>query len=188
MHCTIKNFMKGWKKFMAKPLVLIVGKSGSGKTYLSKFLEHNYGMKMLNRYTTRPPRINEKDGHIFISYEDYVMLQNKVATTYYHGNYYCATKEQCEESDIYVIDPSGLKSFRNHYNGEKQIKVVYLKVGWIIRLYRMIKRGDGVCNTLKRIIYDYKEFSGVEAQSDIYIMKRNTAAKMAAEIFYKVMR
>lgn len=173
---------------MAKPLILIVGKSGSGKTYLSEFLSKHYGMKMLNSYTARPPRTNEKMGHTFIPYKDYVMLQNKVATTYYHGNYYCATKEQCEESDIYAIDPNGVKSFQNHYNGEKQYKIVYLKTGWIVRLYRMIKRGDGFIEALKRIIYDYKEFSEFETRSDIYIIKRNTVAAMAAEVFDKVMR
>lgn len=180
--------MKGWKKFMAKPLILLVGKSGSGKTYLSEFLSKHYGMKMLNSYTTRPPRTNEKNGHIFISYKDYVALKNKVATTYYHGNYYCATQEQCDEADIYVIDPNGVKSFQRHYDGKRQYKVVYLKIGWAIRLYRMIKRGDGIVNAVKRIVYDRKEFHRFEETPNIYIMKHNTVAKMAAEVFYKVMR
>ncbi len=171
---------------MAKPLILLVGKSGSGKTYLSTYLEKHYGMKMLESYTTRPPRTENEKGHVFISYEDYVMLKNKVATTYYHGNYYCATKEQCDEADVYVIDPCGVKSFQNHYNGEKQYKVIYLKVNWIVRLYRMVKRGDGFIDSLRRIFYDRKEFSGFEKQPDIFVMERNTVAKMAAHIYYKM--
>lgn len=173
---------------MAKPLILLVGKSGSGKTYLSEYLSKHYGLNMLNSYTTRPPRVNEKNGHIFISYKDYVALKNKVATTYYHGNYYCATQEQCNEADIYVIDPNGIKSFQRHYNGDRQYKVVYLKTEWIVRLYRMIKRGDGFTDAFKRIVYDRKEFSEFEKLENIYIMKRNTVAVMAKEIFYNVMR
>ena len=121
-----------------KPLILLVGKSGSGKTTIAEYLEKHYGMKMLESYTTREPRYEGEKGHTFITYNEYLQLQNKVGVTYFDGKYYCCTQEQCDNSDVYVIDPDGIAVFRRNYKGNRNHIIIYLKVNPFVRLFRMV--------------------------------------------------
>lgn len=120
----------------ASIIVLIVGKSGSGKDTLvrevinpnlklpySKYGVHGvtlYGVNDNDRleaietdlsqvisYTNRPRREGENDTHIFTN--DLMPDPSKlVAWTTYHGYNYWATKEQLKENDMYIIDPAGV--------------------------------------------------------------------------------
>lgn len=155
-----------------KPLILLVGESGSGKTSVGEYLETFYNMPMLNSYTTRKPRSENEKGHIFISTNEYLKLKDKIATTYFHGNYYCATKEQCETADIYIIDPHGVKTFDRNYKGDRDYMIVFLKTSIFTRAYRMIKRGDGFKQIVSRLWHDYNEFYGfVENRNNVHIIK-----------------
>jgi hypothetical protein len=46
-----------------KPLILLCGKSGSGKTTVADLLQSKYGLKQLESYTTRPQRKADERGH-----------------------------------------------------------------------------------------------------------------------------
>lgn len=169
-----------------KPLILLVGKSGSGKTTLTQYLEDEYGWKMLESYTTRKPRFQGEKGHTFITYEEYLKLPNKVGVTYFDGKYYCCTQEQCDRDDVYVIDPDGVKTFMRNYKGNRKHIIIYLKVSPVIRFWRMFKRGDGVIQSIKRIIHDRKKFGRFEKYSYVHVLKRDTIQNMALTIFEKV--
>lgn len=144
-----------------KPIILLVGKSGSGKTAVATYLENQYGLKQLSSYTTRAKRTKNEIGHIFITKSEYDTLEDKVATTYFDGNYYCATAQQVADNDIYVIDPDGVLEFVKKYKGSKPYVVVYLDIPWWVRFFRMtIKRKDGIWNAIKRIDNDYIKFGG----------------------------
>ena len=91
-------------------LVLLVGKSGAGKTTLENRLVKNFGFHGTKSYTTRPKRFEGEDSHIFISEDEFNALENKVAYTEFNGYKYCATKEQLDNASVYVVDPDGVET------------------------------------------------------------------------------
>ena len=168
---------------MSKPLILLVGKSGSGKTTIAEYLEKHYGMKMLESYTTRQPRFDGERGHEFVSYEFYLQPSHKVAHTYFNGHHYWATQEQCDASDVYVIDPDGVKAFRRNYCSERPYIPVYLNVSAFTRFCRMVKRGDGVKKAIERIIHDHKKFGKFSKDPNVAVLNKDTIQSLAYQIF-----
>ena len=96
-----------------------------------------YGYKKLISYTTRPQRNIESDktSHRFIKKEDINQLKDIVAFTEFNDNIYCATQEQVDEADFYIIDCAGVKCLKELYNGKKEIVVVYISVPEVDRFY-----------------------------------------------------
>lgn len=147
-------------------IYLIVAPSGAGKTSVTELLESNYGFKSIQSYTTRPPRYEGETGHIFISNKEFDKLTDIVAFTEFAGNRYCATAQQVEENDLYVIDPKGVEYFKRSYKGNKQIKIIYIESDLTTRYERMKKRAEdngtaylkAVDYSLKRITNDVNEF------------------------------
>lgn len=149
-----------------KNIYLIVAPSGAGKTTVTELLETNYGFKSIQSYTTRPPRYDGETGHIFVSDKDFDKLTDIVAFTEFAGNRYCATAQQVEENDLYVIDPKGVEYFKKSYKGSKQIKIIYIESDLTTRYECMKKRAEdngasyleAVDYSLKRITNDVNEF------------------------------
>ena len=102
-----------------KNIYLLIGRSGSGKSTVADILEKKYGWKVLQSYTTRQPRFDGETGHTFVSKEEFDKLEDKCAYTLFAGNEYCATSQQVDESDVYVIDPAGVEYFMQKYTGHK---------------------------------------------------------------------
>lgn len=147
-------------------IYLIVGKSGSGKTTIVKSLENHYNLKSIQSYTTRPKRYEDETGHIFITDKEYDRLTHVVASTEFDGYRYCATADQIENSDLYIIDPAGIDSIRAFYEGNKNLKVIYISSDVTTRHERMIFRSqhsgkkylDAVDESLNRIVKDAEIF------------------------------
>mgnify|MGYP003447318525 CR=1 FL=1 len=57
-------------------LLLVIGKSASGKDFLTNKLCERTGLKQLISYTTRERRPNEGDTQIFVAEEDYEQMKN----------------------------------------------------------------------------------------------------------------
>ena len=149
-------------------IYLIVGASGAGKTLLTETLEQEYGYKSIQSYTTRKPRYDGEKGHTFVTNEEFDKLTDMVAYTEFCGHRYCATSQQVDENDLYVIDPKGIEFFKNNYNGNKGIKIIYIESSTSTRYERMCKRhqknGDSRLKAsekaLERIENDVVEFYG----------------------------
>lgn len=118
-----------------KPIIIcIVGQSGSGKTYMSQYLEKTMGIKSIVSYTDRPIRNGEIDGvdHWFVSTKMMNKFHNDrdfIAYTRYGDYQYGALHSDIQRNQIcsYVIDEAGLKSLSHTNFLMYQIIPVYIK-------------------------------------------------------------
>lgn len=165
--------------------ILLVGASGSGKTTITNYLRDHYHMRPLVSYTTRKPRYEGEDNHIFVTDEEFDTLTDYVAYTSYGGNQYCGTAEQVENSDIYTVDPYGVRYFMEHYKGNKKPIVVYLSVPEEVRIERMIGRGDSEKDAVRRANLDAVTFNDIEDMIDVTLQNKNwyKTANMIYNIF-----
>lgn len=149
-----------------KTIFLITGCSGSGKTTITEQLEMKYRLKSIQSYTTRAKRSENETGHIFVSDKEFDNLTNLVGYTVFAGNRYCATAEQVENNDLYVIDPKGIDFFMKSYKGNKIPKVIFISSDLTTRYERMVRRAEVKGSTyieavdiaLGRIKNDVNEF------------------------------
>lgn len=154
-----------------RPLLLIVGESGTGKTTITDYLK-NYGMNTVKSFTTRKKRQENDNDHKFITMKEYMQLTDVVATTYFDENYYGATKQMVDEAQTYIIDLEGIGYLKNHYNSNRKIKIVFLKVSPITKFYRLCKR-DGLKKTIARIKHDKQAFKNAEDYADLIVKNKN---------------
>lgn len=157
-----------------KNLYCIIGASGSGKSSVANILQDKYQGKILCSYTTRPPRKANDTDHIYISEEEYAALKDKVATATIGGYHYCATKQQVDESEYYVVDWQGFNELLSSYKGAKKgIYAIYLECEEDTRESRMQWRGDSDDKIRERLKIDRELFSEQQySQFEQYVIRR----------------
>ena len=152
-------------------IIVLVGKTASGKTTVANELCKHHGYKRIITYTTRPMRVNEVqdvDYH-FISDEQFnKMVENNEFTEYkryntVHGVWSYGsiiTREQEFSDDCYVIilTPQGLRDLSKKVS---RYVAFYLNVNFKTQLERLKKRGDEEQQIIKRLINDAKDFENV---------------------------
>lgn len=151
-----------------KPVILLIGESGSGKDTVQKILEQQYGLRPLLSYTTRPKRNEDENTHTFVSDVEFNRIcdtEQVIAFTRYNDYRYCATSRQIAESDVYIIDMVGFYSLKDkEIDGKIDFPFVsfYLKVPEQERVQRMKARGDSAKAIKERIEYDKNAFEFAE--------------------------
>lgn len=138
-----------------KNLYLLIGNSGSGKTTIAEAIKRDFGLSILKSYTTRDKRNADDEDHIYIRDKEYEEIQDKVATRISNDGKYCATKSQCDESDIYVIDFDGYFELKDKYSNKKVI-TIYIDISPETSFNRMISRGDDIESAVNRVETDGK--------------------------------
>lgn len=167
-----------------RTLHLFVGPSASGKTTVANALESLKGyfpmvdgsfghvnlFKQVRSYTTRPPRYENEDGHVFITDEEFDKLTNIVAYTTYNGYKYCTTKEQLDEVNIYVVDVDGVHTLLENYTTNRPIQIWYFDASIITRINRMLDRHDSDNAIVSRLLNDeqYDWFDRLNILVDYY--------------------
>ncbi len=169
---------------MKNKIIVITGKSSSGKDSLQNYLVSNYDFVNLVSHTTRPPRPNESNGcdYYFINKEDFINMNNKnlfIETREYkvnteNGNdiwYYGLSKSELDITTILnkivILDLKGMKELAE-YIGRENLFVVYLDCDSDIRIDRMIKRGGMTDKEIsRRFKSDESDFIGIEESVDL---------------------
>ena len=149
---------------MSKPLICILGVSGSGKTSLVNKVSKKYGYTVLKSYTTRPVREDDDadlSSHTFITLKEADLIANTqtiIAKNWFDDNLYFATEEQLMVSDLYVTDVEGLRCLKHKFKGKKPIMSIFLDVPPEIVAQRMERRGDSNEDIMRRLQHDKKAF------------------------------
>ena len=180
-------------------IYLIVGESGAGKTTIAEALCEKNGWTQIQSYTNRPPRSDDEDGHCFIDHKVFPtfteierVFDDIVARTVYNGHCYFCTAAQIEDDDLYVIDPTGIDYFVEHYCGTKGVRIIYIYVNPEQRLTRMLARGDTHEKALERLHNDEDtegtNFFRVYANADFVAYNTGSLATCVQDISDYIMR
>ena len=144
-------------------MIVLVGRSASGKTYLGKCLE-NRGFHKIVTYTTREKRFGELDkvDYHFISKEDFLKkIKDDFFFEYvcYNGNYYGTSKNSIKDQNSYlIVEPSGLLK----YLPIADVISFYIDCPKEILRQRMIARKDRIEDITKRLKNDDVIFADVK--------------------------
>lgn len=168
---------------MSKKLFCIIGRTSTGKSTLSKEVAKQLNLKVVKSYTTRPLRPGEvkaESDHYFISEKDYSKyITDIIAYTEINGYRYFATRQELDQSDIYVIDPKGFYELLYWYSIEKiqaQPVPIYIYLPDSLRYVRAYDRGDDMETWLERSKAEdsqFKDFEFIVEDTSIYSINNN---------------
>ena len=152
-------------------IVVLTGKSCSGKDSVRNVLVDKYGYENVISYTTRPMRRGEIQGkeYWFVSKEemdkidviDYREYKVKCGEVWGYGH--TIFKADKNKNYVAIVDLEGAKEFRKIY--KNQCKIVYIDSNKIYRTKRASKRGDDLEEWLRRLKADDIDFSDIKINS-----------------------
>lgn len=148
-------------------VILLVGRTGSGKSSLIKKLCERTGLKQLLSYATRPRRSETDNDHTFVTVEEYlrakengeIAIDGEIA-----GNYYYSTIEQLYDADLYTINPEALNRLLALNLPNIRFVVVYISCPDKIREERAVRRGDDKNKYRVRDFSERQEFKKFVAE------------------------
>ena len=156
-------------------MIVLVGKSASGKTEVAKVLVKNYGYEKLVTYTTREKRIKEVDGidYNFVSKDEFLKLKEEgffFETALYNDNFYGTAIKDIKNNKVVILEPQGLKK----YAKLKNVVSFYLDSSRELREKRMTERGDDPILIKKRIEGDDDAFNSSNLEDINFVLESNT--------------
>ena len=138
---------------MSKTIVMIVGKTSSGKDTIMRYIKENYGFLDVCSYATRPMRNNETDGveHHFVSKEKlHEIMETKDIVAYTKfpitEHEYCSTWDDLKgEFNTYIINPDGIRWFEENVDIEELYHYsIYVDLDEETIISRALARGDDI--------------------------------------------
>ena len=177
--------------------IIIVGKTGSGKSKTAKKLESKYGFKVIVTDTTRPIRDNEVDGvdYNFLTDEKFLELEKSgyyIETKSYNAAFgfcrYGTPKKVFEdngENKVIVMSPNGVRDVYGKLDDNTEI--VYLDVSDDIIIDRLRRRGDSMEEVYRRLLKDSKDFYNLEDYSSLtLVVDKGMSVDDVADMIYNV--
>lgn len=145
-------------------VVVIIGKSGSGKSTVARLLTDEYGVVEVKSNTTRKPRGGNENYH-FMTEDDYAMdcVRGKVVeSAMFDENRYWSTVNYFEGNNplVMITEPHGAQQLKDNLK-DKEVIRVYLTCDTDECYRRMMNRGDSSGDILRRINHDSKYFQMV---------------------------
>lgn len=153
-------------------LVVLIGKSSSGKDMVSRELVNKYNYRKIIRYTTRPLRKGEKNGdtYHYISKEDFLLKVNNNFFIEWKGYdtvdgiwYYGTAWEDIEDISsrtVIILPPDRYEEVVK--NTSNKFISIYIYANNETLKKRLNKRGDNKDEAKRRIEHDNEDFRGVE--------------------------
>ena len=157
-------------------IVVLAGKSASGKNFVAKKLEE-HGYETIVTYTTRPKRKGEKQDitYHFISDEEFkqkidegFFAEWKSYNTEFGVWYYGTALEDLKNADdksVIILTPAGYRDVRSELHNEN-ITCIYLYANNATLKKRLVKRGDDPKEADRRLAHDAKDFKNFEYEAD----------------------
>lgn len=179
-------------------IVILVGRTCSGKTTLARHLEGHCGFERIRTATTRPRRINEPpDSYLFLSERVFDYFEKEGAflevASYPAGNPpwkygsfkgdYVFSEDGCQEDRVVVLTPNGVYKALDIPGMEKTL-VVWIDPPEEVCLERASLRGDSISEVRRRLETDRETFEQYEHSClyDIIFYQNETTEYMAEAI------
>lgn len=155
-----------------KVILILVGKTCSGKDSIVKELVKKHNYKRIITYSTRPMRKGEKQDitYHFISEDNFrqkieegFFAEWKTYNTEFGVLYYgTALKdlENAEDNSVIILTPDGVMDIKNKLNKKSTIIYVYANNATIKA--RLMKRKDNEREADRRLKHDNEKFRGIE--------------------------
>lgn len=177
---------------MVKNIIVLTGKSASGKTTLAKMLTNNFKYDKVVTYTTRPKRDGENNGidYFFVNNKEFDdMIKNDRFIEYQE---YKVDKETwrygTERNELYkhkdaviIVEVNGLRELKCM---DLPMISFYIKMDDKERWKRQIDRGDDILEIALREVRDKTAFSNIEKEVD-YVVTNNASPQ---DLLYDVLR
>ena len=151
-------------------LLLVLGRTASGKDSLVNKLCERTNLKAITSYTTRPRRENEGDTHIFTTEDVYEQMQTEgkvAAYTEIAGYHYWTIVDQLYENDVYIIDYRGVQTLRELNLPNLRFVTVFVNTPDKVREERALnKRKDDKFVFRKRSLDEAAQFREMLKNAD----------------------
>lgn len=158
-------------------LLLIIGRTGAGKSTIARKLADMFKRPIVKSYTTRPMREGETEetaDHIFIDAKDISLYSDDFAAYTKIGDYeyfitWSLLEDYASKGAIYVIDPIGvwdLQKSLKEAGKEMGLNVLYIKAHEDVRISRIRLRGDDETEIKKRLRAEADQFDEFERRID----------------------
>lgn len=161
-------------------MLIILGKTASGKNTIVNELVKNYG-KQLVTYTTRPKRKGEIEGvtYRYISLEEFKKKDRE--GFFAESSYFCPASggewaygtsledfKKADDKTVLITNPRGYYSLLSNI-GLGHACSIYIMAKEDILLDRLEERGDSFLEAQRRIVSDREDFEDIEDYVDFWI-------------------
>lgn len=155
-------------------VILILGKTCSGKDTVAHYIADRYGFKRIVTYTTRPMRVDDIQGvsHHFISQEERSSYKEEdiFSPTAIDGYDYFMLKSQFSDDVVCIVDPKGVSDVRDL---GVEFRAIYVDCPEKLILSRAKSRGTDVGVVKSRLDSERSVFEAFRDSGDYDYLLNN---------------
>lgn len=160
-------------------LVVLAGKSGSGKSTVATYIEENFDIEKIKTVTTRPQRLdnpNDPKDYIFKSTKEFLMsIPTLTLIKHYetvHGQWWYGVRKKDirgikKNNKLILLDPKGVEELKEFTN-EENIVIIECACPDNIRVARTLERNDNEKEVMRRLEADRLDFAGFNPNVTLY--------------------